>query len=199
MYNSSIIAKDNIVRFSGILSILLPAQIIISTFQIYIPKLLMIPYVSQVLPVYIERILIVRVYLAQHAPVHVDLKGGLRRFFTEIIENIQIWHDCGQVGPEFHLNIAYLLHCTVHFRKKTFKFNDIGKLRVHMLMVNVILLNKFFYNVFVSKDGELLLDRRFLFLSYIQFYNGCMNILHHFILIKGECDVYTGAIDELIE
>jgi hypothetical protein len=103
------------------------------------------------------------------------------------------------VGPEFHLYIAYLLHCTVHFRKKTLKFNDIGKLRVHMLMVNVILLNKFFYNVFVSKDGELLLDRRFLFLSYIQFYNGCMNILHHFILIKGECDVYTGAIDELIE
>ena len=68
-----------------------------------------------------------------------------------------------------------------------------------MLMVNVILLNKFFYNVFVSKDGELLLNRRFLFLSDIQFYNGGMNVLHHFILIKGERDVYTGAIDELIE
>jgi hypothetical protein len=125
MYNSSIIAKDNIVRFSGILSCLLTGQIVISTLKVDIPELLMIPYVSQVLFVYIERILIVRVFLTQHAPEHIDLQGSLRRFFTEIIENIQIRHDCGQGGPEFHLNIAYLFHCPVHFRKKTLKFNDI--------------------------------------------------------------------------
>jgi hypothetical protein len=68
-----------------------------------------------------------------------------------------------------------------------------------MLVVNMILLNKFFYNVFVSKDGELLLNRRFLFLSNVQFYNGGMNVFHHFVLIEGESDVDTGTIDELIE
>ena len=68
-----------------------------------------------------------------------------------------------------------------------------------MLMIDMILLNKFFYNVFVSKYGELLLNRRFFFLRDIQLDDRRMNIFHHFILVKRECDVYTGAVDEFIE
>lgn len=68
-----------------------------------------------------------------------------------------------------------------------------------MLMINMILLNKFFYNVFVSKYGELLLNRRFFFLRDIQLDDRRMNIFHHFILVERECDVYAGAVDEFIE
>ena len=68
-----------------------------------------------------------------------------------------------------------------------------------MLMIDMILLNKFFYNVFVSKYGELLLNRRFFFLRDIQLNDRRMNIFHHFILVERECDVYTGAVDEFIE
>lgn len=68
-----------------------------------------------------------------------------------------------------------------------------------MLMLNMILFNKLFYYVFISKDGELLLNRRFLFLGNVEFYNGSMNVFHHFVLIEGKSNVDAWTIDEFIK
>ncbi len=68
-----------------------------------------------------------------------------------------------------------------------------------MFVVNVVLLDQFLDDVLVPKDRELLLYRRLLLLSYVEFNNRGMNVLHHLVLIEGESDVNAGAVDKLIE
>lgn len=85
MNNGGVVTEDDIVRLSRILSRLFPAQVVVSTFQVYITELLMITDVSQILTVNIQRVLVIRVDLTEHAPIHNDFKGGLGGFFSQII------------------------------------------------------------------------------------------------------------------
>ena len=68
-----------------------------------------------------------------------------------------------------------------------------------MLVINMILLYKLFYYIFVSKDGELLLNRRLLFLGYVQLDDGGVDVFHHIVLLERESNVNARTVDELIK
>ena len=53
----------------------------------------------------------------------------------------------------------------------------------------MVLLDELFYDVFVPKDGELLLQRGFLLLSTVKFNEWSVNVLHNFEEIEWESDV----------
>jgi len=86
--------------------------------------------------------------------------------------------------PKLDLNIADLLHGTVHVREKLFEFYNIRELRVNMFMFDMILLYKLFNDIFVSEYSKLLLERWLLLLGDIQFNNRGMNVFHNLVLIE---------------
>jgi hypothetical protein len=158
-----------------------------------------IPNITKILSKYVECIRVVWVDLAQLIPVHLHLLMSFVGLLPEVIQNIQIWHNCGQVGPEFDLKVAYLFDCTLHLPEESFELDHIGELWIHMLVLEMILLNKFLNYGLVPEYRELLLEARFLLLGYIQLYQRGMYVSHHFELVERKGDVDAWAVHKLYE
>lgn len=58
-----------------------------------------------------------------------------------------------------------------------------------MLVIKMVLLDELLYDVFVPKDGELLLQRGLLLLSNVKFNEWSVNVLHNFEEVEWESDV----------
>ena len=68
-----------------------------------------------------------------------------------------------------------------------------------MLVLNMILFNKFFNDILIPKYRELLLKRWFLFLSNIQFNQWGVNVLHNFEQVERKGNVNVWTVYKLIQ
>lgn len=73
------------------------------------------------------------------------------------------------MGPEFNLEIAYLLNRLLHFSEYSFELNYISELWVDIPMLDVILFDELLNDVLISKDSELLLEVGLLLNRNVQF------------------------------
>ena len=103
------------------------------------------------------------------------------------------------MSPKLYLYVANLLHGSVHLTEEALEFDHIGELRVDVFVIEVILLDELFDDVFVPKNGKLLLQRRLLLLGYVELDDRSVNVLHDLVLIERECDVNAGAVYELVQ
>ena len=103
------------------------------------------------------------------------------------------------MSPELNLQVTDLLNGLLHLSKKPLKLNDVSELRVDVLVLSVILNDVLLDDVFVSEDGELLLERGLFLDGDIQLHKRGMNVLHNFEKVEGEGDVDRGRVNELVE
>lgn len=103
------------------------------------------------------------------------------------------------MSPELNLQVTDLLNGLLHLSKQPLKLNDVSELRVDMLVLSVILNDVLLDDVFVSEDGELLLEGGLFLNSDIQLHKRGMNVLHNFEKVKSEGDVDRRRVNELIE
>lgn len=103
------------------------------------------------------------------------------------------------MSPELNLQVTDLLNGLLHLSKQPLKLNDVSELRVDVLVLSVILNDVLFDDVFVSEDGELLLEGGLFLNSDIQLHKRGMNVLHNFEKVKSEGDVDRRRVNELIE
>jgi len=66
-------------------------------------------------------------------------------------------------------------------------------------MIEMVLHDKVLNYVLVPKDGELLLKRRLLLLSDVEFKQTCVNVVHNFEEVVAEGNVDPRTVDELVK
>jgi hypothetical protein len=131
--------------------------------DIDVAQVLMVPDVLQVLSINTESLCVVRIDLAELVPKLFGLLTSLVHFLAKVIEYVEVRNDGGKMCPKLDLEVAHFLDGTLHFTEEVFIFYDIGEFGIHVLVVDVILLNVLFNNVLVAEDSELLLERGLFF------------------------------------
>lgn len=114
-----------------------------------------------------QRLLIVRIDLAQLVPVKLDLLASCVNLLPKFVEYVLIWHYCRQVSPELHLEVTDSLYAFLHLAEEALEFDDICEFRVNIFVFGVVLLDIVFYDVLVPEDSKLLLQVWLLFDSCI--------------------------------
>lgn len=131
--------------------------------------MLMIPNILQILSIDIECLLIIRVNLAQFEPIIIRFLTSTIQLLAQFIEHIKVRDYCGKMSPKFYLQITDFFYGFLHFGKKSFEFYYIGKFWIDIFVFKMILNDKIFNDILVSKDCELLLQTRFFLDGNIKF------------------------------
>jgi hypothetical protein len=103
------------------------------------------------------------------------------------------------VSPELHLVVANKLNGLLHLIVKSFKLFNISQLLIDVLVLMLLHMYIFLYDLPISENSELLLQGRLLLSSDIQFVQCRMDVLHHLEEVVRKTDVDIGTVDELIQ
>jgi hypothetical protein len=199
MNDSSIFTEEDVRGLRVLVHGFLVAHRVERALDIDVAQVFMVPDVLQVLSINTESLCVVRIDLAELVPKLFGLLSSLVHFLAKVIEYVEVRNDGGKMGPKLDLEVAHFLDGALHFTEEAFEFYDIGELGIHVLVVDVVLLNVLLNDVLVAEYSELLLERGLFLLCDVELDKRGMDVFHNLEKVEGEGDVDAGAVDELVQ